>query len=87
MADVTMDIASNGSLQTAELDALVIGVGFAGLYQLLCLSDRLELSKGAGGGRRRHLVLEPSSRRVVRFRKPCLLVHLFPRADARVGMV
>ncbi len=27
MADVTMDIASNGSLQTAERDALVIGAG------------------------------------------------------------
>src|SRR5437773_12215147 len=39
--------------------------------------------EGAGGGRRRHLVLEPLSRRVVRFRKPWLLVHLFPRADAR----
>ncbi|MXP65291.1 NAD(P)/FAD-dependent oxidoreductase [Roseomonas sp. M0104] len=28
----------------AELDALVIGAGFAGLYQLLCLRDRLGLS-------------------------------------------
>ena len=26
------------------LDALVIGAGFAGLYQLLCLRDRLGLS-------------------------------------------
>ena len=55
MADVTMDIASNGSLQTAELDALVIGAGFAGLYQLLCLRGRLGLSvkaleAGGGGG-------------------------------------
>jgi cation diffusion facilitator CzcD-associated flavoprotein CzcO len=53
MADVTTDIASNGSLQTTELDALVIGAGFAGLYQLLCLRDRLGVSvKGleAGGG-------------------------------------
>src|SRR5712691_2245650 len=53
MADVPMDIASNGSLQTAELDALVIGAGFAGLYQLLCLRDRLGLSVKAlesGGG-------------------------------------
>jgi ribulose 1,5-bisphosphate synthetase/thiazole synthase len=53
MADVTMDIASNGSLQTAERDVLVIGAGFAGLYQLLCLRDRLELSVKAleaGGG-------------------------------------
>ena len=53
MADVTMDSASNGSLRTAELDALVIGAGFAGLYQLLCLCDRLGLSVQAletGGG-------------------------------------
>ncbi len=27
-----------------KLDALVIGAGFAGLYQLLCLRDRLGLS-------------------------------------------
>ncbi len=36
-----------------ELDALVIGAGFAGLYQLLCLRDRLGLSVKvleAGGG-------------------------------------
>jgi cation diffusion facilitator CzcD-associated flavoprotein CzcO len=53
MAEVTMDIASNRSLQTTELDALVIGAGFAGLYQLLCLRDRLGLSVKAleaGGG-------------------------------------
>jgi len=38
---------------TTELDALVIGAGFAGLYQLLCLRDRLGLSVQAleaGGG-------------------------------------
>ena len=44
----------NGTFdQTTELDALVIGAGFAGLYQLLCLRDRLGLNvKGleAGGG-------------------------------------
>jgi cation diffusion facilitator CzcD-associated flavoprotein CzcO len=39
--------------RTTELDALVIGAGFAGLYQLLCLRDRLGLSVNAleaGGG-------------------------------------
>src|SRR5277367_238697 len=39
--------------KTTELDALVIGAGFAGLYQLLCLRDRLGLSVRAleaGGG-------------------------------------
>jgi cation diffusion facilitator CzcD-associated flavoprotein CzcO len=53
MAAVTMDIAKNEALQRTELDALVIGAGFAGLYQLLCLRDRLGLSVKAleaGGG-------------------------------------
>jgi len=53
MPDVTMDMASNKAPQTIELDALVIGAGFAGLYQLLCLRDRLGLSVKAleaGGG-------------------------------------
>jgi len=39
--------------RSTELDALVIGAGFAGLYQLLCLRDRLGLSVKvleAGGG-------------------------------------
>jgi cation diffusion facilitator CzcD-associated flavoprotein CzcO len=56
MADVTTEIASNNSNHAAELDALVIGAGFAGLYQLLCLRDRLglsvkvlELGGGVGG--------------------------------------
>src|SRR3984957_18833485 len=44
MADATTDIASNDPEQTTELDALVIGAGFAGLYQLFCLRDRLGLS-------------------------------------------
>ena len=35
----------------AELDALVIGAGFSGLYQLLCLRDRLGLCvKALEGG-------------------------------------
>ena len=40
MADVMAEIASNSSGQETELDALVVGAGFAGLYQLLCLRDR-----------------------------------------------
>src|SRR3954453_8028461 len=44
MADVTTDIASKEFVQSTELDALVLGAGFAGLYQLLCLRDRLGLS-------------------------------------------
>src|SRR3981189_448835 len=50
---VTMDIANKEFVQSTELDALVIGAGFAGLYQLLCLRARLGLSVKAleaGGG-------------------------------------
>ena len=53
MADGTAEIASKHSNQATELDALVIGAGFAGLYQLLCLRERLGLSVKAleaGGG-------------------------------------
>ena len=47
--------ANDGRDQTIALDALVIGAGFAGLYQLLCLRDRLGLSvqaveQGSGVG-------------------------------------
>ena len=50
MVDVTMSGDKTGD---SELDALVIGAGFAGLYQLLCLRDRLGLkvkALEAGGG-------------------------------------
>jgi cation diffusion facilitator CzcD-associated flavoprotein CzcO len=53
MAHDTMVHESNERGRTIELDALVIGAGFAGLYQLLCLRDRLGLSVRAleaGGG-------------------------------------
>ena len=30
--------------ETNSLDALIVGAGFPGLYQLLCLRDRLGLS-------------------------------------------
>ncbi len=53
MAHDTMIDASDGRGQATELDALVVGAGFAGLYQLLCLRDRLGLSVQAleaGGG-------------------------------------
>jgi cation diffusion facilitator CzcD-associated flavoprotein CzcO len=53
MAYDTKVHTSNERCRTTELDALVIGAGFAGLYQLLCLRDRLGLSVQAleaGGG-------------------------------------
>ena len=43
-----VDVKANGSVKKANevqaFDALVIGAGFAGMYQLLCLRDRLGLS-------------------------------------------
>src|SRR3954465_4215510 len=44
MTDVMTSSAGTESAHTLEYDALVIGAGFAGLYQLLCLRDRLGLS-------------------------------------------
>ena len=56
MTDAMKQPARGASGQTADLDALVIGAGFAGLYQLICLRDRLGLSvkvleagEGVGG--------------------------------------
>ena len=47
------ETAASATDQRGTLDALIIGAGFAGLYQLLCLRDRLGLSvqvlEAAGG--------------------------------------
>jgi cation diffusion facilitator CzcD-associated flavoprotein CzcO len=53
MRDETSPDPAGRSGKTGELDALIIGAGFSGLYQLLCLRDRLGLSVRlleAGGG-------------------------------------
>ena len=53
MADVITETSRAASGDSQELDALVIGAGFGGMYQLLCLRDRLGLSVKAleaGGG-------------------------------------
>ena len=56
MAHPSTHPATSDKAQATELDALVIGAGFAGLYQLLCLRDRLglkvktlEAGSGVGG--------------------------------------
>jgi cation diffusion facilitator CzcD-associated flavoprotein CzcO len=56
MLDTTRDEARRPTDPATTLDALVIGAGFAGLYQLLCLRDRLglrvrvlEAGDGVGG--------------------------------------
>src|ERR1700719_3411767 len=55
-ASVTTRGSGNEAARTSECDALIIGAGFSGLYQLLCLRDRLGLSvqvleagEGVGG--------------------------------------
>ncbi|MDI1283539.1 MAG: NAD(P)/FAD-dependent oxidoreductase [Reyranella sp.] len=53
MTNAPRDLPSASAGDVTELDALVIGAGFAGLYQLLCLRDRLGLkvkALEAGGG-------------------------------------
>jgi cation diffusion facilitator CzcD-associated flavoprotein CzcO len=46
-------VSRNETQEVRHFDALIIGAGFSGLYQLLCLRDRLGLSVQvleAGGG-------------------------------------
>ena len=73
--------------QDKVLDALIIGAGFSGLYQLHCLRDRLGLRRRCWrpARRRRHLVLEPLSRRALRFREPFLLLLPSPTSCCRIG--
>ncbi len=56
MTRVLTKPSDRNSTQATDLDALVIGAGFSGLYQLICLRDRLGLSvqvleagEGVGG--------------------------------------
>src|SRR6201987_6337565 len=44
MADVMTENMAIKSGHAGNFDALVVGAGFAGLYQLICLRDRLGLS-------------------------------------------
>jgi cation diffusion facilitator CzcD-associated flavoprotein CzcO len=53
MADNAISSANNGTSNQPELDAIIIGAGFSGLYQLHCLRDRLGLKAEVverGGG-------------------------------------
>ena len=44
MPDTAMSPSRDASGESADLDALIIGAGFSGLYQLHCLRDRLGLT-------------------------------------------
>ena len=59
-AERTAEPTSGG--QDVDVDAVIVGAGFSGLYMLHRLRDQLGLSARvyeAGDRRRRHLVLEP----------------------------
>jgi len=43
-ASIVTEVPESETRQARAFDALVIGAGFSGLYQLLCLRDRLGLS-------------------------------------------
>ena len=69
-------------------DVIVIGAGLSGMYQLHRLRQLGVCGAGVRGGRRRrrHLVLEPLSRRALRFRELDLRLFVLRRAAAGVGL-
>ena len=83
-----MDLYANDAFPTntkpdaEKLDALIIGAGVAGLYQLHLLRNQgLKVrAYDSAVGRRRHLVLEPLSGRAFRLRRLHLPVSVLGRA-------
>ena len=74
--------------EAQRYDVVIVGAGFAGLYALHRLRG-LGLSARVLRGRRRrrrHLVLEPLSRRALRRREPRLLLLVRGGAPAGVGL-
>ena len=72
-----------------HFDAIVIGAGFAGLYQLHCLRDRLGLRVRvleAGGDVGGTWYWNRYPGRALRFREPRLPLLLLARAERRVGI-
>ena len=74
--------------QPTDYDVVIVGAGFAGMYMLhrargLGLSARVF---EAGERRRRHVVLEPLSRRALRRREHGVLVPVLRGAPAGVGV-
>ena len=71
----------------SEVDVVIVGAGFAGLYMLHRLA-RLGLDRPGLRGRRRrrrHLVLEPLPRRPLRRREHGVLLRASPRSSSRSG--
>ena len=70
-----------------ELDVVVVGAGFAGLYALHGCAAGVARPRVRGGRRRRrHVVLEPLPGRALRRREPRLPVLLLRRAAAGVAV-
>ena len=74
--------------RSTTVDVIVVGAGFAGLYMLHRLRGLGLPARVLRGGRRRrrHLVLEPLSRRALRRREHALLLFLRRRAAAGMGV-
>ena len=74
--------------QTGDVDAVIVGAGFAGLVHAPPPARARALGAGLRGGRRRrrHLVLEPLPGRALRRREHGLLVLVLRRAAAGVAL-
>ena len=82
-------VASAATSNAQHVDVAVVGAGFAGLYLLhrLRKAGFTRVVTGGGRRRRRHLVLEPLSRRALRHPDHRLQLHLRSRAGGGVAMV
>ena len=80
--------ATQANRSVPDVDAVVVGAGFAGLYALhrLRAHGPLRPRVRAGRRRRRHLVLEPLPRRPLRHREHRLLVLVLRGAAAGVDL-
>ena len=92
MPDATVAARSSESTSsgtTQQVDVAVVGAGFAGLYLLHRLRKAGFTTVGARRGRRRrrHLVLEPLSRRTLRHSDHRLQLHVRSGSGERVEMV
>ena len=90
MSTSTQDARQDSPNATTELDAVVVGAGFSGMYMLHSLRDKLGMKRARVRGRqrrRRHLVLEPLSGRALRLGQLHLLLHVRQAPAAGMGVV
>ena len=87
MSETQTKVRTGPATPAQRIDAVIVGAGFAGMYMLhrlrgLGLSARVF---EAGQRRRRHLVLEPLSRRALRRREHGVLLLVLRRSSSRNG--